>query len=64
MPEGPILLMLKEELQPFKRKKVIAAKGYTAKMDPEILVGKTITDIKPGVSIYSSVSQSLRLGCT
>ena len=46
MPEGPILLMLKEELQPFKHKKVIAAKGDTTKMDPEILVGKTITDIK------------------
>jgi endonuclease-8 len=46
MPEGPILVMLKEELKPFIHKKVIAAKGYTTKMDPEILVGKTLTDIK------------------
>lgn len=46
MPEGPILIILKEELQPFKHKKVIAAKGYTTKMNPEILVGKTLTDIK------------------
>jgi endonuclease-8 len=46
MPEGPIILILKEQLQPFKHKKVISAKGYTTKMDPQLLVGKTITDIK------------------
>ena len=46
MPEGPILIILKEELQPFKHKKVIAAKGYTTKMNPDILIGKTLTDIK------------------
>ena len=46
MPEGPILVMLKEQLKPFKRKKVIAAKGYAKGLNPELLVGKTITDIK------------------
>ena len=46
MPEGPILVILKEELQPFIHKKVIAANGYTPKMNPEILIGKTLTDIK------------------
>jgi len=46
MPEGPILIILKEELQPFKHKRVIAAKGYTTKMNPDILIGKTLIDIK------------------
>lgn len=46
MPEGPVLLILKEEIQQFKHKKVIAAKGYTPALIPEMLVGKTITDIK------------------
>src|ERR1700753_3113568 len=46
MPEGPILVILKEELKPFKGKRIIAAKGYTTKMDPHILVGNTLTNIK------------------
>ena len=46
MPEGPILVILKEELKPFIHKKIIAANGYTPKMNPEILIGKTLTDIK------------------
>jgi endonuclease VIII len=46
MPEGPIIVLLKEELQQFKHKKVIVAKGYTPKMDPHILTGQTVTDFK------------------
>jgi len=46
MPEGPVIIILKEELQQFNHKKVIAAKGYTPKLNPDMLIGKTITDIK------------------
>jgi len=46
MPEGPIIVILKEELQPFKHQKVIAAKGYTTKFDPHLLNGQTLTNIK------------------
>jgi endonuclease-8 len=46
MPEGPVIIILKEELQQFKRKKVVAAKGYAKNIDPEILIGKTLVDIK------------------
>lgn len=46
MPEGPIIVILKEELQPYIGKQVILASGYTAKIKPAMLTGKTIIDIK------------------
>lgn len=45
MPEGPSIIILKEELKHFKRKKVTAASG-TAAIDFDQLQGKIITDIK------------------
>jgi endonuclease-8 len=46
MPEGPSILILKEKLLPFKGKKVIDANGYANGFDADMLVGKTLTDIK------------------
>ena len=46
MPEGPIIIILKEELQQFKHKEVIAANGYTPNLDPDILIGQKLIDIK------------------
>jgi endonuclease-8 len=46
MPEGPIIIILKEELKPFKHQRVIAAKGYTNKMDPHRITGQTLNNIK------------------
>jgi endonuclease-8 len=46
MPEGPSILILKEKLKPFKGKKVIDANGYAKGFDAEMLVGKTLKDIK------------------
>lgn len=46
MPEGPSLVLLKEELQPFKGKKVLHASGNQKKFDNKLLDNKKITDIK------------------
>lgn len=46
MPEGPIIIILKEELQQFKHKEVISANGYTPNLDPGILIGQKLVDIK------------------
>ncbi|RYZ99001.1 MAG: endonuclease, partial [Sphingobacteriaceae bacterium] len=46
MPEGPSLIIVKENLQRFIHKRVMAADGYTKVLDPQILEGKTLTDIK------------------
>jgi endonuclease-8 len=46
MPEGPIIVILKEELQPFKHQKVMEAKGYTNKFDPHLLKGQKLNNIK------------------
>lgn len=45
MPEGPSLVILKEELKHFKKKTVTAASG-TAGIDFDLLNGKRVTDIK------------------
>jgi len=45
MPEGPSILHLKDQLQPFKGKIVKAAGGY-GKMPTEWIAGKKLTDIK------------------
>lgn len=46
MPEGPSILILKEKLQPYKSKKVLDANGYAKGFNAEMLIGKTLTDIK------------------
>jgi endonuclease VIII len=45
MPEGPSIVILKEELEPFKKKKITAVKG-NAKIDLARLVNKKIEDFK------------------
>jgi endonuclease-8 len=44
--EGPSLLIIKESLRSFKKKKVLAASGSTTKIDPATLIGQTIIDFK------------------
>jgi hypothetical protein len=45
MPEGPSLVILKEELQPFKGRKIIEADGYS-KIDKSVFINKKVTDFK------------------
>ncbi|HEX2607441.1 MAG TPA: DNA-formamidopyrimidine glycosylase family protein, partial [Flavisolibacter sp.] len=45
MPEGPSLILFREELLLFKGKKVVLAAGNT-KIDKERMVGKKILDMK------------------
>lgn len=44
--EGPSLLILKESLKPFKRKKIVVASGSTTKINPATLIGERIVDFK------------------
>jgi endonuclease-8 len=46
MPEGPSIIILKEALKPFKGRRVTAAKGYAKNVDPDMITGNTIKDIK------------------
>src|ERR1700744_6770586 len=46
MPEGPSLVLLKEQLKPFKGRRVTAANGYAKNVDPDLLKGNRLTDIK------------------
>jgi endonuclease-8 len=45
MPEGPSIIILKEAVQPFKKKKILAVTG-NSKIDIQRLQNKTITDFK------------------
>lgn len=45
MPEGPSIVILKEAVQDFKKKKVLEVSGNT-KIDKDLLVNKTIVDFK------------------
>jgi endonuclease VIII len=45
MPEGPSIVILKELVQPFKRKKVVSVEG-NSKMDIQRLSGKKIIDFR------------------
>ncbi|MEP6513842.1 MAG: DNA-formamidopyrimidine glycosylase family protein, partial [Parafilimonas sp.] len=45
MPEGPSILILKEQVQSFKGKKILKISGNT-KTNKHLLVNKTITDFK------------------
>jgi len=46
MPEGPSLVMFKEDLQRFAGKRVKEASGISKTIEPERLKGKTITGLK------------------
>ncbi|GAA4340663.1 endonuclease [Mucilaginibacter gynuensis] len=46
MPEGPSIIIAQEKLEHFVHHRVMAADGYTKSMDPQLLEGKTLTDIK------------------
>lgn len=45
MPEGPSIVILKEELQAFKGKKILQAEGYS-KIDKQKLVNQPVVDLK------------------
>lgn len=45
MPEGPSLVILREELKPFKGKKILKATGYS-KIDKSLLKNKKVTAFK------------------
>lgn len=46
MPEGPSIIILKEQLQPFVGKKVLSADGYAKGFDASVLLQQTITGLK------------------
>lgn len=46
MPEGPSIVILKNEIKSFKRKKIITVAGNTKTIDLKRLKGKTIKDFK------------------
>lgn len=45
MPEGPSLVILKEELDIFKGRKILSATGYS-KVDKKVLINQKVIDIK------------------
>jgi endonuclease VIII len=45
MPEGPSLVILREEVMPFKGKKILDARGYS-KIDKSLLKNRKVTDFK------------------
>ena len=45
MPEGPTIILLKEEVAPFKGKKILKANGY-AEIDHSAITNKKIIDLK------------------
>lgn len=45
MPEGPSLVILREEVKPFKGKKILEAHGYS-KIDKNLLKNKKVIDFK------------------
>src|SRR5690349_11997467 len=46
MPEGPSIVILKEEVRSFKGRKITDASGNTKKFDPSLLKGKTIKSFR------------------
>lgn len=46
MPEGPSIIIAKNDLLRFKGKQVITSSGYTPAFEPAILTGKVLTDVK------------------
>jgi endonuclease-8 len=51
MPEGPALVILKEEVKPFKGKQVIAAGGYSG-IDTSLILKQKINDFKTWGKIF------------
>lgn len=56
MPEGPSILLMKEALLPFSGQKIVSARG-NAKIEMDVLTGKTLSDIK-------TLGKQLILVCT
>jgi len=46
MPEGPIIVILKDAVKQFKGQKVTHASNNNHKLDPKMLIGQTVTDFK------------------
>ena len=46
MPEGPIIIILKEAVQQFAGQKVIDASNNNHKLNAEMLIGQTVTEFK------------------
>jgi len=46
MPEGPSIVILKEQILPFKGKKIIEATGNTTLIDKDLLAGQKVLDFK------------------
>jgi endonuclease-8 len=46
MPEGPSIVILKEQVQPFKGKKILEVTGNTTLIDKDLLVGQKVLDFK------------------
>lgn len=46
MPEGPSLVMFREDFLPFKGKKILNASGITKTIDPHRLKGRMLKDIR------------------
>ena len=46
MPEGPSIILIKEAVQPFKGKKILAATGNTTLIDKASLVNQKIVDFR------------------
>lgn len=46
MPEGPSIIIFKEEVKHFEGKKVLAAGGNLKAFDPQIMVGKKLLEVK------------------
>lgn len=59
MPEGPSILLMKEDLDKFEGQKVLSVRGNT-KSDKEILVGKTLLKVKTfGKQTYLDFGESI-----
>src|ERR1700761_3156340 len=46
MPEGPSIVILKDQLKPFKNRRVTDASGYAKNVDADMLKGNTVTGVK------------------
>lgn len=46
MPEGPTIRILRERLEPFIGRRILAADGYAQGLDPIILKNQVISDVK------------------
>jgi endonuclease-8 len=46
MPEGPSIVILKDQLKPFKNKRVTEASGYAKNVDPDLFKENTVNGIK------------------